>query len=357
MTNLDGGTADWKKSWAQKRKENKPRGISGSQEELIHTGFLNDRELPLVVEPSLRSVDLIDWLRSNMELVHRKLLQHGGILFRGFGLKGNEGFARFLEATSIPLMHYREGATPRNQVGEKVYTSTEFPADQRIALHNELNYVQTWPTKIWFYCLTAPAVGGETPIADVRRVFDRLRPEVRDPFVEKGWMLIRNFGDGFGPSWQSSYRVQDRQQLEEYLRSADVPFEWKDGDRVRTRQVRPAIARHPKTGETVWFNHVAFWHVSSLEPKLRQELLSEFGEKGLPYNTFYGDGTRIPDAVVAELRDAYDAETVQFPWQEGDVLMLDNMLVAHGRSPFSGPRLILTSMGEPCSDRGLDRIA
>lgn len=355
MTNMEGNASDWKKSWVQKRKEIKPRAITGNQEELIRTRFLDGRNLPLVIEPNLRSVDLIDWLRNNMDFVSQALRQYGGLLFRGFGLKEKEDFARFLEATSIPLMHYREGATPRTQVSEKLYTSTEFPADQRIALHNELNYVQTWPMKIWFYCVTRAAEGGETPIADVRRVFNRLRPEIREPFIAKGWMLVRNFGDGFGPSWQGSYRVQDRGHLEDYLRSADVQFEWKDGDRVRTRQVRPAIACHPVTRETVWFNHVAFWHVSSLESKLRTELLAEFGEEGLPYNTFYGDGTVIPDPVVAELREAYDAETVAFPWEEGNVLMLDNMLVAHGRSPYSGSRLILTSMGEPCSDRGLDR--
>lgn len=357
MTTLDKRPADLKKGWAERRKDIKPKGISGAQDELIRTRFLDDRHLPLVVEPALRSVDLMAWLRGNMSFVERSLEQHGGVLFRGFGLKAGQAFADFLEATGVPLMHYVEGATPRRKLGDKLYTSTEFPADQRIALHNELNYVTTWPMKIWFFCETPAAEGGETPIADVRRVFRRLRPETLAPFLEKGWMLMRNFGDGFGPSWKNSYRVEDREGLEAYLRQADVTWEWKDESRVRTRQVRPAVALHPKTREMLWFNHVAFWHVSSLEPKLRAELLAEFGEDGLPYNTFYGDGTPIPEAAVAELRDAYDAETVSFPWQEGDVLMLDNMLVAHGRSSYAGDRLILTSMGQPWSDRGLDAVS
>jgi alpha-ketoglutarate-dependent taurine dioxygenase len=345
-----------KSKWAERRKSMKPMPISGSREDLaeVRPLFAGGRPLPLLVEPRLRSMDLFSWVEANMPFVEDRLKAHGGILFRGFGLKDPQDFDRFLTATSVPRMHYMEGATPRSQTGgEKIYTSTEFPADQSIALHNELNYVQTWPMKIWFYCVIPAQSGGETPVADSRKVFTRIDPEVRDELVAKGWMLVRNFGNGFGPAWQTSYRVETREELAAYLDRADVQFEWLDENRMRTRQIRPAIARHPETGETVWFNHVAFWHVSSLEPKLRDLFLAEFGLEDLPYNTYFGDGSPIPDAVVEELRRAYREETVSFPWQEGDVLMLDNMLVAHGRSPYGGERLILTAMGQPCSDRGV----
>ncbi|HYP52871.1 MAG TPA: TauD/TfdA family dioxygenase, partial [Pyrinomonadaceae bacterium] len=210
-----------------------------------------------------------------------------------------------------------------------------------------LNYVITWPMKIFFYCVTAPPVGGATPVADVRRVYERLSPEVREEFTRKGWMLIRNFGDGLSLPWQKTFRVETREQLEDYCRNARVRVEWKSDDRLRTRQVRPAVRRHPRTGELLWFNHVAFWHVSSLAPGVREVFLSQFAPEDLPYNTYYGDGTTIPDDVAAELRRAYDEETVAFPWQPGDLLMMDNMIAAHGRQPFAGPRKILTAMGEP----------
>ena len=104
--------------------------------------------------------------------------------------------------------------------------------------------------------------------------------------------------------------------------------------------------RHPVTGESVWFNHIAFWHVSSLEPQLREAMMALFGEENLAYNTYYGDGTRIEDSIIAEINEAYRQETIAFPWQHGDIMMLDNMLVAHGRSPFVGPRKVLVAMGE-----------
>jgi alpha-ketoglutarate-dependent taurine dioxygenase len=341
-------------TWSKRREAVKPTPITAEQAEWVTLEPLCVGEaLPLLARPALRAVDLAAWAAANWELLEERLARHGGILFRGFDLQGQADFERVVHALPVQLTGYQEGATPRTKLGEKVYTSTEFPAEHSIALHNELSYVTTWPLKIWFFCLTPPATGGETPIADVRRVFQRLPPTVRERFADKGWMLVRNFRPGLGPSWQSSYLVADRAAAEEYFRLHAIDWKWTGEDRLRTRQVRPAIARHPRTGDLLWFNHVAFWHVSSLEPGVREVLLRDFGEENLPYNTYYGDGAVIEDEVVAALRDAYELETRAFAWQPGDLLMLDNMLVAHGRRPFGGPRRILTAMGEPCSERGV----
>jgi Taurine catabolism dioxygenase TauD, TfdA family len=134
--------------------------------------------------------------------------------------------------------------------------------------------------------------------------------------------------------------------VEEYCRAAEIDFEWLDDGRLQTRQVRPALARHPETSAVDWFNHVRFWHASALAEDVRELLLEEFGEEGLPYNTYYGDSDRIPDDVVADVAAAYEAEKVANPWQPGDVLLVDNMLVAHGREPFRGERRVVVSMGD-----------
>jgi alpha-ketoglutarate-dependent taurine dioxygenase len=321
--------------------------VSQSARELIKIGHLcTEKKLPLVIQPAGDNVDFYDWVRHNHVFIRTSLLKYGALLFRGFDLATQGAFERFLPCISARLMTYMEGATPRTELGENVYTSTEYPADQSIAFHNELTYVTTWPRLLWFCCIQPAAGGGETPIADVRRVFQRIDPNIRKRFDEKGWMLVRNFGEGMSLPWQRSFHTNDKAEVEAYCRQACIDVEWKPGDGLRTRQVRPAITIHPQTLEPVWFNHVAFWHVSSLDQQVREAMLSMFSENDLPYNTYYGDGSPIEDSVVAEIRAAYEMERVEFGWQAGDLLMLDNILVAHGRNPFEGKRRVIVAMGE-----------
>lgn len=299
-----------------------------------------------MMRPSVEGVDLVAWGLSNRELIEAHLFRHGGILFRNFNISSPELFEQFAIACSTELLPYRERSSPRTRVNNYIYTSTDYPADRSIFLHNENSYQRSWPLKIFFFCAEPPTQGGETPIADCRRVLERIDLKIRLRFIEKGWMLVRNFGHGLSLSWQSVFQTEDRLAVEAYCREAGIETEWR-GDRLRTRQARRAVAQHPTTGEMVWFNHAAFFHISTLEPSTREGLLSELAEEDLPNNTYYGDGTPIELSVLEEIREAYRLETVSFVWQKGDILMLDNMLVAHGRNPYLGPRKILVAMAEP----------
>ncbi len=308
-----------------------------------------DKPLPLLVEPALPGLDLAAWARDHRPRLQELLDRHGGILFRGFELAAVERFREVTEALSSELLEYKERSSPRSQVEGNIYTSTDYPASQPIFLHNENSYQQTFPLKIFFYCQIQPGEGGETPIADVRRVYQRLDPALRQRFLDQGWMVMRNFGDGVNLPWSTVFQTSDKAQVEAHCRRSGIQVEWKPGDRLRTRARRPVAARHPRTGEWVWFNHATFFHVSTLTPDVRDALLEEFAEEDLPSNSYYGDGRPIGPAELEQLRAAYQAETVAFPWQRGDVLMLDNMMVAHARAPYRGERRILVGMSEPCS--------
>jgi alpha-ketoglutarate-dependent taurine dioxygenase len=343
MSNPEIGKPTLKKLGDMRRK-----AVDTTQAALIKVGLLEpDHPLPLLIQPAVQGVDLIGWAANNRELIENYLMKHGGILFRNFNLHTPDDFEQFVSAVSGELLEYRERSSPRSQVSGNVYTSTEHPADQTIFLHNENSYQHTWPLRIFFFCAVAPQDGGETPIADVRKVFERIDPDVRTRFAEKQVMYVRNFGDGLGMSWQTVFQTNDQAAVDEYCHKTGLDVEWKDGNRLRTRRVGQAVARHPRTGEMVWFNHATFFHVSTLEPAIRKALLTQFKEEDLPSNSFYGDSSPIEPEVLDQLRQAYQDETVTFRWQKGDVLMLDNMLVAHGRAPFSGPRKILAGMANP----------
>ena len=336
------------KPWASNRSPERPRPVSVSELSLITTEeLIPGCKLPLVIKPALEGINLPAWAANNRELTEKLLFKHGAILFRDFSINGVTDFSRFCAAASREVMEYKERSSPRHEVSSRVYTSTDYPADQSIFPHNEHSYSKTFPLKLFFYCQTAPSSGGQTPIADCRKVLQRISDSSKNRFVEKSWMYVRNFGHGFGLPWQTVYQTEDRAVVENYCRANDVEFEWKDNDRLRTRQVRPTIRKHPFSGEAVWFNHATFFHLTTLEPVMREALLTAFGEDDLPNNTFYGDGQQIETAVMDELRDAYLQEVVMFDWREGDILMLDNMLTAHARAPYSGPRKILVAMADP----------
>src|SRR5688500_10439705 len=109
-----------------------------SQDSLVKTRHLEPgRALPLVVEPAISKVNLVTWVASNRDFIPTHLLNYGGILFRGFQVQSDAEFEQFIVAISGELLEYHDRATPRTQVSGKIYTSTDYPADQRIELHNE----------------------------------------------------------------------------------------------------------------------------------------------------------------------------------------------------------------------------
>jgi alpha-ketoglutarate-dependent taurine dioxygenase len=298
-------------------------------------------------------LSLADWAKGNLSLIDANLLRYGAILFQAAGVTTQEDFEHLIETLFPETLSYVERSTPRTRVTDRLYTSTEYPASESIALHNESSYASVWPGKVCFFCLSPADQDGETPLADVRKVYERIDPEIIDAFNRREWMLVRNYHDGMGLTWQSAFQTGDKSVVEEYCRSGQIEFEWIGGDRLRTRQVRPAMARHPNTGEMVWFNHIVFWHITGLDDETREVMTSLYAAEDLPYNTYYGDGSEIEPDVIDHMREAYEKERVAFPWRQGDVLLLDNMLVAHGRNPFKGPRKILVAMAEPQTNRNL----
>jgi alpha-ketoglutarate-dependent taurine dioxygenase len=304
--------------------------------------------LPVVLSPPSPGLPVAGARELDRE-IDAALREHGGVLFRGFSVAGSEEFRRFARGFGHPLVNYEFGSTPRSRIADGVYSSTEYPAHQQIPLHNEQSYARDWPMKIWFHCQIASSRGGETPIADSRKVYQRIDPGIRRRFAEHGVLYVRNYGNGLDVPWQRVFDTNDPAVAEAYCRSHAISYAWTEDGELRTRQVAQSAIRHPRSHDTVWFNQAHLFHLSALEPGVREALLEAVEPDQLPRNAYYGDGRVIEDSVLDEIRGVYAELQVVFPWQAGDVLMLDNMLVAHGRAPFSGPRQILVGMAEPVS--------
>ena len=303
---------------------------------------------PLLVE-NQSTTDWHQWLDSHRQELLDELRVHGGILFRGFSVDTPSDFEAFVGRLIDGWMGYRDRASKRSQVAGNVFTSTDTPRGFSIPLHNESSFTSRWPQKIFFYCQQPSQEGGRTPIADVRKVYASLDSEVRDRFEKLGVMYVRNFGPGVGMDWRDVFQVVDTEELEKYCAAASIKPIWLDDQHLRTIQVRPATLKHPCTGEDLWFNHAMALHAGSLDQSLRATLERQHGEENLPHNTYYGNGEPITDTTFEQIRDAYTRATCFFEWQSGDVLMLDNLLCAHGRESYLGDRQVYTAMADPGS--------
>lgn len=333
-------------------KNIKPKAINLSGDNLIKTSSVHPGEqLPLVIQPAAAEVDLVDWARNNQAFIQKELLNHGAILFRGFEHDWTKEFEQFASAICDDLFN-ENGEHPRESVSGHVYTPVFYPSDQQLLWHNENSFNLRWPMKIWFCCLVPAQQGGETPIVDSRRVFQALNPQLRERFIRKQVMYVRNYGNGLGLNWETVFRTSDRAEVEELCRRTGVSYEWKPDNKLRTESVRPASGQHPATGEMVWFNQAQHWHISCLDAATRESIQSVLREEDWPRSCYYGDGTPIEDSAMAEILGVYQELEVSHPWQRGDILLLDNMLTAHARNAYTGVRKLLVTMGEMSSFEG-----
>jgi alpha-ketoglutarate-dependent taurine dioxygenase len=294
------------------------------------------------------SVDLPQTITQNYSEIKSQILKHGAVLFKSFGIDNIIKLESCVAAFPGLPVDYVDGNSPRKKLQGKVYTSTEHPADEFISLHNELSYSAKWPKHLFFCCEIAPLEGGNTVLADSRKILKGLSKETRDAFKSKGVLYIRNLhgGHGLGPSWQDTFETSDKLEIENHCRLNDTIFEWSQGDNLKLIQKRGAILKHPETNEEVWFNQADQFHPSTNSLDVYEGLMElyEGSYHSMPQYVCFGDGTEMPIDMFKEIRKVTEDNFCLFKWEKGDLLLVDNVLAAHGRTPFKGPRKILVSM-------------
>lgn len=311
---------------------------------------MNEGMLPNVV---VADADVDSWLGADRELIHEMLLRQGAVLVRGLPVLASKKLEKILTTLfDAPLLEYSHRSTPRTNIRGHIYTSTEYPATETIPLHNEHSYTRQWPMRIAFHCVKPADSGGETPIADSRKVYGSIPERIRARFAERELMYVRNYGDIDLP-WREVFETEDRREVEKYCDRNRIAYEWRAENRLHTRQRVAAVHAHPGTHEQLWFNQAHLFHVSGLGAEARATLERLYRKEELPRNVYYGDGSDIDAEDLDIIRRAYDEHMTTFQWQEGDLLLLDNMLYAHGRLPYTGSRRVLVGMAKEMSCDGM----
>ncbi|SOY66743.1 condensation domain-containing protein [Cupriavidus taiwanensis] len=324
---------------------------------LVRTSFLAPGQtFPIVMEPASPDLDPVAWALAHREQIEATLCRHGGILLRGFGLRTPQEFEQFAEAIE-PGLYGAYGDLPKKEGGRNTYRSTPYPEREMILFHNESAHLPRWPRKQWFFCELPSPVGGATPIVDCRELYRRLPRALAERFERKGLRYVRTFNDKLDVSWRDFFKTDSHEEVEARLRASGTDFAWLDADTLQTRELCPAVIAHPVTGERSFFNQVQLHHTACLDPEVRRDLLEIVGPQRMPRQVTFGDGSPIGDDVMARIGELYEACAVRFAWRQGDVVMLDNMLAAHARDPYQGPRKIVVAMGAMFERKDLPPLA
>ncbi|MDX2547301.1 TauD/TfdA family dioxygenase [Streptomyces sp. WI04-05B] len=271
------------------------------------------------------------------------LVREKAVVLRGFAVT-QDSYDPLADLLLPDRLAYVHGNSPRTKVGRNLYTSTEYPAEYEISMHNEMSYAASWPSRILFHCAIAAETGGATPVVDGQLWLRSLDAEVREAFAG-GVRYTQNLHDGvgFGKSWQDTFETDDRAVVEEFLAGTGADHEWLADGSLRVSQVRPATLTHPVTGTEVWFNQADQFHPAGLGDDAAA-LAAVIPEDELPQRAVFADGSPILDAHVRHVQETGMRLAIDVDWQEGDLLFVDNVAVAHGRRAYTGRRRILVAM-------------
>ena len=284
------------------------------------------------------------WLTLNRKRLLQQLSHHGAIVFRGFPFITDEDFDQAVSAFGLENFPFEESMSNaiRRHRTRRVFTANEAPPEVEIYLHHELAQTPVFPTRLFFFCEFPPNRGGQTPLCRSDWLLKRLRERVPG-FVniceQLGVRYINimspeeDAGSGQGRGWYQTLGADNRREAEAYLRSLGYGWSWLGGDTLRVcSPALPAVRALPD-GRKVFFNQlIAAWRGWNDS--------NNTGEQSI----FFGDHSEIPGEAMQIVAETADEITFDLQWRSGDLVMLDNLQVMHGRRPFSGHRYVLASL-------------
>lgn len=292
----------------------------------------------------LKGVKPQEWLEKNRDLIDEHLNSHGALLLRGIKVLSSMQFGKLLNAAfGENLLEYTYRSTPRTELNGSVYSATEYHSNQVILQHNENAYADKWPMRLGFVSMLPATTGGQTPIGSSKKIFAAIPDEIKSEFSRKGICYIRNYGDVDLP-WQEVFGTSNKAEVNEFCSQRNIETIWKPDGKLQTKQINPAVRKHPINGELIWFNQAHLFHYSALEKSVQDNLLASLSVDNLPRHVKFGDGTEIDISYLNIIREIFQDNRLMFPWEKSDILLLDNMLWTHGRMPFTGNRKTLVGM-------------
>lgn len=239
--------------------------------------------------------------------------EYGVLLFRGFSTD-TAIFKEFSNLFSTDFLDYAGGAFNRRVINgdQTVLSVNDFQT--AIKLHGEMYYQKKIPLMLWFFCANPAAQDGETTVCDGRQFFNELSDATKELFNQKKLKFTAKMNK---EQWQHKYKTDDINKLAEFCKLNDTHLTKYADDSIKLEYIRPLVSSS-RCGKYQVF-------INSLLPgmDLSPEILS------------FDDNSQIPADLMAELNAIAEKVTTNICWHKGDILMIDNTRIMHGRLAFT----------------------
>ncbi|KAJ5804854.1 Taurine catabolism dioxygenase TauD/TfdA [Penicillium riverlandense] len=350
-----------------------PFNLPPSNQRMLGPPHPKETVIPLALKltnesqnPSLDSiVETVKSLQERDGTLTKSLARHGTLLFRGLPIHNAEEFSKFAHAFGYKPHEIIGIVVDRPLLAPNVAPANEAPKEVLIYSHNESPQVPHAPEYIFFYGHRAPQNGGESPISSSLELFYRAQQEIPEfiaELAEKGILsrvtykyekqyeggstLRQAFGKDIveGDSDETKRRKIEA-QIARYGRGKYTTWAWTDDGLILTHRL-PVVRTQPETNLPTLFTGLAsYWKNAQVNAGARKNVTQQL----------FGDGSVIPEKYLAHLAKITDEIRVLHKWQEGDVLVYDNVIAQHGREPWQGEqadRVVLASLFDGASVPG-----
>lgn len=191
-----------------------------------------------------------------------------------------------------------------------------------IGLHTENSNTPFPPDLVFFYCRKAASNGSQTTLCDGQVVWRFLSDDTRSLFRDHQLRISRNISE---PHWKEYVAFET-----EGLNSADeVTMEHFEAFRHRVPNQKIEL----QDDMSIFYSLDAPGARKSLVSKqwaFANSIMGPSYNYEKPLITFDNDQA-ISDEILEEIRVVTEAVTKEVQWQDGDVVMIDNTRVMHGR--------------------------
>lgn len=266
-------------------------------------------------------------LSAASDAVSQRFLRDGCVVLRSEDTD-LAGFRAFSERFGEHFVSGRGGAnygrTPVDADGT-IFPATGADHLYPVPLHGERYFTATPPEVLFFYCAQPAEHGGETQVCDGVLLYQAFPAHLQALFAGRTIAYVRRHGPEV---WREVYRTDSLEEVRELCRQSGVDLETHADGGISTRYSCSALKD----------THRGTAFINNLLPFAWREV-----QEGRRYGSYvcFEDGSPIPRDVVLQIAELGERYSKSIPWRRGDIAMLDNRFMLHGRGHIADARRTL----------------